>query len=288
VNVAGDAVTLQPGEFIAPGYEIVAHLRSGNRLEVYDVWSEERACRCIVKALRSDRRADRAARRMLLTEGRLLKRLSHPHIVRCYEVVPEPTPMLVLETLGGATLAHILDEQMRRLPVGDVVWMGLHLCSALTYLHGHGWLHLDLKPSNIISDFRRAKLIDLSIAHRPGRTRALVGTVDYMAPEQAAGDYLSEATDSWGLGAVLFEALTGELPFGHVSEDVSGDEDLPQLGGRAPSIRAYRRTPAVLRETVDACLEPDPEARPTIPEIERSLVEVAGIHPKVTGVTEPM
>jgi len=81
-----------PGTAIAPGYEVIEHLRRGNDLDVYDAWSEERGSRCIVKALRSDRDRSRA-RHSLLLEGELLERLTHPHIVRAYETIAEPTPM---------------------------------------------------------------------------------------------------------------------------------------------------------------------------------------------------
>ncbi len=82
---AGYGVTPRPlarGSAIAPGYEVIEHLSRGRTLDVYDVWSDERACRCIAKTLRADRSEDRWARRRLETEGRLLRRLTHPHIVR--------------------------------------------------------------------------------------------------------------------------------------------------------------------------------------------------------------
>ena len=92
----------------APGYRTIELLRRGRDLDVYDVWSEERACRCVIKALRPDRLDRDGARRRLLEEGRLLRDLTHPHIVRAYEVAEEPVPMVVMETLTGETVGHMI------------------------------------------------------------------------------------------------------------------------------------------------------------------------------------
>jgi serine/threonine protein kinase len=263
------------GEILAPGYEVVLHLRRGQHLDVYDVWSTDRGCRCVAKTLRPDRRSDRAARARLLGEGRLLRRLSHPHIVRCYELIDGTDPRVILETLSGETLGHLI-ERRGRLSLGDVAWLGVHVCSAVAYLHANGWLHLDLKPSNIIREGDRAKLLDLSIARRPGQGPPHAGTPDYMAPEQVTGGTLTEATDSWGIGSVLYEALTGHPPYG---EDVP-DDRYPQLEGRPQSIRAHRRLPSHLASLVDACLDPEPAMRPSIDDISSSLQRAARIDPR--------
>jgi eukaryotic-like serine/threonine-protein kinase len=196
----------------APGYQTIELLRRGRDLDVYDAWSEERACRCVVKTVRPDRLGHDGPARRLLAEGRLLCRLTHPHIVRAYEVIEEPVPMVVMETLSGETLSHMVEVRDVRLSPAEVAHLGLHLASAVRYLHRHGWLHLDLKPSNVIAECGRAKLIDLSVARPPGPAHPGIGTFYYMAPEQARGGELGAAADVWGLGAVLFEAATGEPP----------------------------------------------------------------------------
>jgi serine/threonine protein kinase len=81
--------------------------------------------------------------------------------------------------------------------------MGRQLCSAIAYLHGKGWLHLDLKPDNLIADGGRLKVIDFSIAQRPGPIEAGTGTPRWMAPEQEHGGIATPATDAWGIAAVL-------------------------------------------------------------------------------------
>lgn len=262
------------GERLAPGYEVIAHMSRGNNLDVYDAWSEERACRVIAKTPRPDHLEDRRTVRALMREGRLLKKFTHPHIVRAYEVSKEPQPVVILETLTGATLAYLIDTRPRRLAISEIVHLGLHLCSALHYIHRQGVLHLDLKPSNIISESWLAKIIDLSIARSPGQGEEGTGTDQYMAPEQVTGDHLSPATDVWGVGAVLWEAATGEEPFNAEDED---DEEpgYEQLERRIDPIRSYRRVPAAFASLVESCLEPDPAGRPTIEELMKGLKAIS-------------
>ncbi len=258
---------LEAGEVIAPGYEVIAHLHRSNNFDVYDAWSEERACRCIAKTPIPDLLEDKSLARGLFREGRLLAKLTHPHIVRAYETLKEPQPTLILETLTGATLAYLIETRQRRLPLTAIVNLGLHLCSAIHYLHRHGILHLDLKPSNIVSERGLAKLLDLSIARPPGRGQKGMGTLEYMSPEQARGGILGAPADVWGIGAVLFETATGEVPFDAYEDESSYD----QLERRAESVRTYRRVPAAFDDLVHGCLEPDPALRPTVDGVAESL-----------------
>jgi eukaryotic-like serine/threonine-protein kinase len=259
--------TLAPGEMLAPGYEVLAHLNRGSRLDVYDAWSEERRCRCIAKVLRPERRTDRSARRGLIAEGRLLLEFSHPHIVRAYELVERPQPVLILETLTGETLAHLIERRSRRLAAIDLAHLGLQLCSAIGYLHRHGVLHLDLKPSNIVSECGQAKILDLSIARRPGPGHAGEGTPAYMAPEQARGGSLTAATDVWGIGVVLFEAGSAQCPF----DTPGATSEYEQLEHPAPPLRTLRRLPPALAEAIEGCLEPDANRRPSLDQLRRAL-----------------
>jgi serine/threonine protein kinase len=263
------APPLTAGELVAPGYGVLAFLHRSTVLDVYDVWSEERACRCIAKVLRPDRLGDERERRKLIQEGQLLERLTHPHIVRAYETLEEPSAILILETLTGATVARLIDER-RRFHLNDVVFLGLHLASAMHYLHRHGFLHLDLKPSNIICDSGLAKVIDLSIARPPGTGRKGAGTRQYMAPEQARGDAITPATDAWGIGAVLFEVITSHPPFRAFADRSKCD----QLERRADRVRTQRRVPAALASAVDSCLEPQPHQRPTVDDLMKSLASL--------------
>ncbi|RKT17204.1 serine/threonine protein kinase [Streptomyces sp. 1114.5] len=258
------------GESIAPGYPVLTHLCRTGWLDVYDCWSEERDCRCVVKVVRPDRRRERRLRERLLREGRWLTEFTHPHLVRGYGTGERPQPYAVQETLTGETLAHLLDTGPRRPAATDLALLGLHVCSATHYLHGQGLLHLDLKPSNIVIDCRHAKVLDLSIARPPGPGTPGIGTDGYLAPEQASGGLLTSATDVWGIGITLYEAATGELPFGDVP---SGDEPVspaPPIAP-APPVSRSRRLPRSLAAAIDACLRLAPEERPTLPELAEAL-----------------
>lgn len=274
----------------APGYRTIELLRRGRDLDVYDVWSEERACRCVIKSVRPDRLHHEGAKRRLLEEGRLLQRLTHPHIVRAYEVSDDPLPMVVMETLAGETLGHMIDRDAE-LSVPELAQLGLHLCSAIRYLHLHGVLHLDLKPSNVIAECGRAKLIDLSVARAPGPAHAGIGTHYYLSPEQARGDVLGPAADVWGIGVVLFEAATGEPAFDDPDAPDDGDDDLdydesgsesldegdyPQLTATARRVDELRPLPRELADLVAACLDPSPELRPSVDELMRRLEPLGG------------
>ena len=193
----------------------------------------------------------------LLREGRLLGKLTHPHIVRLYETLEEPHPILILETLTGETLSYIIDTSYRRLPLSSVVNLGLHLCSAMHYLHAHGILHLDLKPSNIVSERGLAKILDLSIARPPGRGKKGAGTKQYMAPEQVRGERVGPATDVWGIGAVLYEAATDVTPFNAEYETESGatrrSVPIPEIHGDGPRRLRADPAPGRTRPGLSAC-----------------------------------
>jgi serine/threonine protein kinase len=261
--------TRNAGSELAPGYEVLGHLHRSNAFDVYDCWSDERDCRCVVKVLRPDRLRDPGLRRRLVAEGQLLERLCHPGIVRGYET-RRAEPLVAIETLTGETLAHLIERRRRRLSARELAFLGLQLASAVGYLHRQGYVHLDLKPSNIVAEAGRAKLIDLSLARRPGRARPGFGTWCYMAPEQARGGRVGPPADVWGVGVVLWEAACGDTPFSDESIE------FPQLQHRAPPLGSQRRLPRVLTDVVDRCLDPRPAARPSLVELRAALEPVAG------------
>jgi serine/threonine protein kinase len=261
---------LPEGVVPARGYEVISRLSRGRDMDVYDAWSLERDCRCALKMVRPDRRERRVSAR-LAREGDLLLRLAHPHLVRAYEVIRRPRNVLVLETLDGETVEHMVETARRRLAVADVAHLGLQLCSAVGYLHGHGYLHLDVKPSNVIAQNGQAKLIDLSLCRKPGPVPRGCGTPGYLSPEQARGGVAGEATDVWGIGATMYYAATAAKPFPDARQ-----RRYPQADRRAPSVAETRRVPKGFADILGACLAPAPEDRPSVHELADELDELIG------------
>jgi serine/threonine protein kinase len=266
---------LAGGSELVPGYVVIEHVTRGEALDVYEVYSAERDCSCVAKVIRPDRRQVTRVRRRLVREGRLLQSLQHPHLVRGYGTITQPELVVLVETLTGQTLEHLIDTQPRRPSAVSLAHLGLHLCSALHYLHGKGYLHLDVKPANVIVESGIAKLIDLSLAQRPGVGRRGVGTRSYLSPEQAQGAMLTPASDVWGIGVTLFEAATFRPAFdpagSHETAYVARGGYL-QLRRRAPSLARRRPSlPEELTAIVDRCLDPDGGARPALPELRAVL-----------------
>ena len=225
------------GDEVLPGYRVEALLSRGGRVDTYDVTSLERDCRAVVKVVRPDRLGDEHVRAAVRTEGELLTTLSHPHLVRGYEVVAAPRPAVVVETLPGATLAALIDD---RLGVADTALLGRQLVSVLGYLHRNGWVHLDVKPDNVVVQEGRAVLIDLGWPAGPARSSAAWAPTATRRPSRTPAAS-SPATDVWGLGATLAECVTGRAP------------------GRSPDLSGV---PARLRPLVGDCLQVDPTVRP--------------------------
>jgi serine/threonine protein kinase len=226
------------------GYRAVAHLERGELCDVYSAWSEEREARCVIKILRPDRRAFAADRRRVVAEGELLLSLTHPHIVRAYEVHEDPVPFIVLEAASGESLGRLIE--LGPFSTRDLARLATQLCSALGYLHRHGYLHLDLKPANVLYERGNARLVDLSLARRL---------------ETAAGQSPSVATDVWGLGRLLYGAATGRTLTG-------GDE----MGVGAPVPPPLKKSGRLLPATgsiIMRCLSAATEDRPSLAEVAR-------------------
>lgn len=257
---------LAPGAQLLPGYRVRGHLRRGRPYDVYEVFCERRRCSCIAKTPRPAAASDPNVAAQLLEEGTRLAGLSHPHLVQVYELVEFSAPAVIMETLGGETLKFMIHDRGRPIAFAGLVHMGLQLCSALGYIHRNGLLHLDLKPSNIVNDRGRVKLLDLSLARPPG-PGPRCGTHTYLPPEQAVGGDYTAANDAWGIGVVLFEAITAQVPFpGSAS---GGHRQLVER--RTVPAEHHDRVPPAMVTLVNACLDPVAGQRPALGELEALL-----------------
>jgi serine/threonine protein kinase len=257
---------LAEGDAIVPGRRALRLLGGGRRHEAYVAWDERLHAVVVAKLLRPAYVADVGP---LAAEAALLRDLAHPLVLRTFGAVLDgPRPHLVLEHVEGPRLSTLIRRY--GLAVEQLLPLGLEITRLLRYLGAEGVVHLDIKPGNVIMD-GRPRLIDLSVACRRERLGSLtspVGTDPYMAPEQCDAARLGTigpATDVWGLGATLYEALAGVPPF-------------PPDGARYPQLRHApaplgKRVPGPLAALVDACLAPDAAARPTPEAVEVALEE---------------
>lgn len=264
------------GDELVPGIRAERKLGGGERYEAYLGWHERLFAPVVVKVVRPDLVGDPSTQAGLAREAAMLNRLSHPGIVRSFDAdLDSDRPHLVLEHLDGPRLSSLV----RRFgPLSMEQWLplGLELCSALHYLSTESVVHLDVKPSNIIMG-APPRLIDLSIARTWGEAAELdhvIGTDAYLAPEQADPPETGvpgAAADIFGLGVTLYEALTGERPFRHGDRRKGrrAVEAWPQLVERPAPLP--RRVPNVVAEPIMACLQRDPEVRPTAAQLAGAL-----------------
>lgn len=216
----------------------------------------------------------------ILREGLLLQRIEHPSIVRVVELVHDPAT-LVLELVPGRSMREELRIR-RRLPAREAARVGAQLADALEHLHRRWILHRDVKPANIIYDGHRAVLIDFHLAKEPGAMRGGAGTRLFTAPEQVRGGHVTAAADVWGLGTVLYRAVSGRLPFhaetGHPQLTMRPAPVLERLAHArfdGDMRRAERDLPRTLAALIDRMLAEDPARRPSADEVRITLRALA-------------
>lgn len=155
-----------------------------------------------------------------LREQEIAESLEHPGVVRAFVRRTQHQKYIAMELAPGQMLRTLLGGS-RRLPVERAVRIGVAICEVLEYLHARGVVHRDLKPENIMIDGEdRVKLLDFGIARREGARRLtfgklsqVMGSPDYIAPEQIQGKRGDARTDIYAMGVILYEMLTGETPF---------------------------------------------------------------------------
>ncbi len=280
-TIPGSTVEMQGHSHAVLGrYRLLSRLGSGGFGIVWKAFDEKLERAVAVKEIVAVRDGDRRSKRAI-REAHAVARLSHPAIVSLYEYGREGnTTYLISELVNGRTLDELIAEGA--MSDRGVALVGIDLCSALEHAHGAGVVHRDVKPQNVMvpegDDDVGAKLMDFGVAHLAFEeqltgTGDVVGTLMYMSPEQAKGRKITSAADVYSLSLTLYEALTGQNPV--VCKTPA--EAVDRIGSRLPSIGRIRRDlPDETSLVIDAGLDPDPEARPRLEELSRTLRESLG------------
>lgn len=263
----------ETGDEIVAGRRALELLGGGDRYEAYVAWDERLHIPVVAKLLRRHLVDDPRARAAIAAEAEALERLQHPVLVRSFgSVLDGDRPHLVLEFLDGPRLSTLI-RKFGPLASEQLVPLARQITSAIGFMAGEGWVHLDVKPSNIVMT-SSPRLIDLSVARRHAAARKVmrpVGTDAYMAPEQCDPERYTQigpAADVWGLAVTLFEALSARKAF-----PPDGVSRFPQLRVEPPPLPD--KAPPALAAAVRACLVADPAARPTAAEFDELLEPLA-------------
>lgn len=250
---------------VAGRYELIRPLGHGAMATVDLTHDVELDRPVALKRLADNLARDEDLRRRFLREARLAARLSHPNVVRVFDVGEDDGhPFIAMEYVEGETLAELLARRGRLSP-GEVAKLGVQACAALAAAHAAGLVHRDVKPQNLILGSDGVlRLGDFGIAVGREGTRltlagTVLGTVGYLAPEQARGEQVSAAADIYAIGAVLYELLTGE-PVRRAGSlvDLGAEESSPP-----PDLaRRAQGAPADLVAAITACLSFRPDDRP--------------------------
>lgn len=277
--------SLAAGDEVIPGSTVIEKLGGGNAYEAFRAFDDRLFAPIVVKVVRPHLVDDSGTLRGLRREVDMVGRLNHPVIMRGFHARTDgPRPYIALESLDGPRLSTLL-RKYGKLPLEQLLPLGLEMSSALHYLRSSGIVHLDVKPSNIIMG-APPRLIDLSIA-RPVEDAAeldhVVGTDAYLAPEQADPPHTGHpgfAADVWGLGATMFEALTGYRPFpdGVKDEAAPAEQRWPQLVNEVAAVP--KEVPDFVSKPILAALDPSPGARPTPRELAGMLEPLVDALPR--------
>jgi serine/threonine-protein kinase len=262
----------EPGQTIGGRYRLVEHIAEGAMGNVYVAENVAINLRVAVKILKPDLLANPEFRIRFQQEAQAVAAIDHPNVVRFLDLVVGVPTFLVMEHVAGETLAATLKRE-RRLPVPRAVAIAASLCRGLAAAHASGVIHRDLKPHNIIVGRNAAgdetpKIIDFGLAKvmaaepnkgKLTRLGQIVGTPEYMAPEQIGGKTVDARTDVYALGCVLFEMIAGRTPFpGH-----DGDVQVlyRQVNEDAPPVDAFAPAPPAVVQALMRALAKEPEGR---------------------------
>ncbi|HKV58922.1 MAG TPA: protein kinase [Ktedonobacteraceae bacterium] len=261
------------GTLIAGRYEIREHIATGGMASVFKTWDHRVERLVAIKVLRSLDKNDLRAVERFRREARAAAALAHPNAVTIYDFIEEYGQyFLVMEYIPGPTLKQLI-AQRRHLQSQETLEIAAQVCAVLQVAHARGFIHRDIKPQNIMlvstgstatTGSLLVKLTDFGIvrvAEDAGLTNSgiVLGTADYLSPEQARGEKLTASSDLYSLGVVMFEMLTGRPPFvGPTAVSIA----MQHASTYPPSLRLFNaNVPPSLEQIINRVLEKEPEDR---------------------------
>lgn len=259
-------------------YEIIRPVGSGGMAEVFLAHDNLLDRNVAVKMLRDQFLADKELLEQFRREAKSAARLIHPYIINIYDVVSEgDIQYIIMEYVDGVTLKEYLKEH--KLPLNAVLEIAVRLADALQHAHSRNIIHCDIKPQNILIDkYLNPKITDFGIAKMISNqttvyTAAVMGSVHYISPEQAVGGKITASSDVYSLGVVLFEMLTGQVPFtGNTAVSVAmmhAEKPVPSLSDFMDEV------PEGLQQIIDKALAKKTEDRyQNADELRRDLLDL--------------
>lgn len=258
MSFAINSLATPPLAMIAPRYEILRKLGEGSVSTLFLVRDSKKSRECVLKLLKENYHQDEEALQRFQFEFITVSRITHPNIIQVYELYPV---YYTREYLGGKDFSTLI-----RADLSERIQVALEIASGLEEIHRRGIIHRDLRPGNLrFTESGTVKILDFSFAFtidpafKPLDIRT-APTLDYMAPEQLKGFEIDPRVDLYSLGVILFELVTGKLPFESISK--RGATGVKHLETKAPSPRALNpEIPSDLEHLILSCLEKDVSKR---------------------------
>jgi eukaryotic-like serine/threonine-protein kinase len=258
-------VLLEPGTILASRYEILEILGEGGMGAVYKAQDLQLERDVALKVIRPELASDREILQRFKQELILARQVSDRNVIRIFDIgEAEKIKFITMEYVEGESL-HAMLRQRGKLEVAEAVDIMEQVAGGLAAVHREGIIHRDLKPGNIMRDKSgRVVVMDFGLARSLAgdgmtRTGAMLGTVEYMSPEQAQGKELTASSDVFTFGLILYQLVAGVTPF--YSESVIASLIMRAQQRAVPLSHTDKQIPSILSNIVAKCLETDPALR---------------------------